>query len=42
MGIRKPSQKVMLRASEILNRPVGELFTDAEEALNFVPTTKET
>ena len=42
VGIRKPSQKVMLGASEILHRPVEELFADAEEALNFVPTTKET
>jgi len=42
MGARGPSEKVMLRASEILQRPVEELFVDAEEALNFVPTTKET
>ncbi len=42
MGAREPSEKVMLRASEILQRPVKELFVDAEEALNFVPTTKET
>jgi len=42
MGAREPSEKVMLRASEILQRPVEELFIDAEEALNFVPTTKET
>ena len=33
MGTRKPSEKVMLRASEILKRSVDELFTDAEEAL---------
>ena len=33
MGIRDPSEKVALRASEILQRPVGELFADAEEAL---------
>ena len=33
VGTRKPSQKVMLRASEILKRSVDELFTDAEEAL---------
>lgn len=42
MGAREPSEKVMLRASKILQRPVEELFVDAEEALNFVPTTKET
>ena len=33
LGRRKPSEKVMLRASEILQRPVEELFADAEEAL---------
>ena len=33
MGTRKPSESVMLRASEILQRPVEELFVDAEEAL---------
>ena len=33
MGTRKPSEKVMLRASEILGRPVEELFADTEEAL---------
>ena len=33
MGTRKPSEKVMLRASEILQRPVEELFADADEAL---------
>lgn len=33
MGTRKPSEKVMLRASEILQRRVDELFADAEEAL---------
>lgn len=32
MGTRNPSEKVMLRASEILKRPVEELFADAEEA----------
>ena len=32
-GKRKPSEKVMVRASEILKRPVDELFADAEEAL---------
>lgn len=32
MGTRKPSEKVMLRASEILKRSIEELFTDAEEA----------
>ncbi|MBA7665986.1 hypothetical protein ES703_74061 [subsurface metagenome] len=32
VGIRKPSERVMLRASEILQRPVEELFADAEEA----------
>ena len=32
-GRRNPSEKVMLRASEILQRPVEELFTDADEAL---------
>lgn len=32
-GTRKPSEKVMLRASEILRRPVEELFADAEEAV---------
>ena len=31
MGKRKPSEKVMVRASEILKRPVDELFADAEE-----------
>jgi hypothetical protein len=41
MGTRKPSEKVSLRAAEILHRPVEELFADAEEALNFVPTIKE-
>ena len=29
MGTRKPSEKVSLRASEILQRPVEELFADA-------------
>jgi len=33
LGKRKPSEKVMLRASEILQRPVEERFVDAEEAL---------
>lgn len=33
MGTRKPSEKVMLRASEILKRPIDELFADAEEAI---------
>ena len=33
MGTRKPSEKVMLSASDILHRPVEELFTDAEEAV---------
>jgi transcriptional regulator with XRE-family HTH domain len=33
MGTREPSNSVMLRASEILHRPVAELFADAEEAL---------
>ena len=33
MGTRKPSKKVMLKASRILKKPVGELFVDAEEAL---------
>jgi hypothetical protein len=33
MGTRKPAEKVMLRASEILHRPAEELFVDAEEAL---------
>lgn len=33
LGKRGPSEKVMLRASEILQRPVEELFVDAEEAL---------
>lgn len=33
MGTRKPSNSVMLRASEILRRPVEELFIDADEAL---------
>ena len=32
-GRKKPSEKVMLRASEILGRPVEELFIDAEESL---------
>jgi len=32
-GKKKPSEKVMLRASEILGRPAEELFIDAEEAL---------
>jgi len=33
MGTRKPSNSVMLRASEILKRSADELFTSAEEAL---------
>ena len=33
MGRRAPSERVMLRASEILCRPAGEIFTDAEEAV---------
>ena len=33
MGTRKPSNSIILRASEILNRPVDELFADAVEAL---------
>lgn len=33
IGVRKPSEKVILRASEILKKPVDELFADAEEAL---------
>jgi len=33
MGTRKASERVMLRASEILGRPVEDLFADAEEAL---------
>jgi len=33
VGMRKPSEKVMLRTSEILKRSVEELFIDAEEAL---------
>ena len=33
MGKRKPSNSVMLRASEILHRPVEELLAGAEEAL---------
>ena len=33
MGMRKPSEKIMLKASEILQRPVEDLFADAEEAL---------
>ena len=32
MGTREPSEEVMLKASEILQRPVEELFADAEEA----------
>lgn len=32
-GKQKPSEKVMLLASQILKRPVEELFIDAEEAL---------
>ena len=32
-GVRKPSEKVMLRSSELLQRSIEELFTDAEEAL---------
>jgi len=32
-GRRKPSEKVMLGASKILQRPVEDLFADAEEAL---------
>ena len=39
IGTRKPSEKVMLRASEILHRPVEELFADVEEALAI--TTNE-
>ena len=33
MGTKDPSQKIMLRASEVLQRPVAELFVDAEEAV---------
>lgn len=33
LGRRKPSHKVMLRASGILKRSVDELFADADEAL---------
>ena len=33
MGARQPSEKVMLRASELLKRPPGDLFCDAKEAL---------
>lgn len=33
VGKQKPSEKVMLRASEILQRPVDELFADAQEAV---------
>ena len=33
MGTRKPSESVMLRASDILQRSVDELFADAAEAL---------
>ncbi len=33
MGTRKPSESVMLRASDILQRSVDELFADADEAL---------
>ncbi len=33
MGTRKPSNSVMAKASEILQRPVDELFADADEAL---------
>ena len=36
MGMRKPSNSVMVGASEILKRSVDELFADAEEALNSV------
>ena len=32
-GRRKPSEKVMLGASKILQRSVEDLFADAEEAL---------
>jgi len=35
VGRRKPSEKVMLRASEILHRPVEELFTNAEEGSSY-------
>ena len=33
IGMRKPSDKVILRASQILKRSAAELFTDVEEAL---------
>ena len=33
VGRRKPPHRVMVRATEILKRPVDELFADAEEAL---------
>ncbi|MFC1982694.1 helix-turn-helix domain-containing protein [Chloroflexota bacterium] len=33
MGTREPSNSVMLRASEILNRSADELFADADVAL---------
>ncbi len=42
LGLREPTKKVMLKTCDILKRPPSELFADAEEALNFVPTTKET
>ena len=31
-GKKKPSEKVMLGSSKILQRPVEDLFADAEEA----------
>ena len=33
LGLREPTERVMLRAGEILQRSVEELFADAEEAL---------
>ena len=33
LGLREPTEKVMLKSCDILKRPPSELFTDAEEAL---------
>ncbi len=33
LGRQKPSEKVLLKACEVLRRPAEELFADAEEAI---------
>lgn len=41
MGKRKPSEGVMLRASQILKRSIDDLFADAEEAVNCAGDEKD-